>query len=81
MKSKGICYIPTLTTNEINPKIRKLDEEINAKKKELIKRHFTDYMRIAVENRLKIEAGTDYVGPSERAHSMNCRLFYLASKG
>ncbi|MQL54345.1 metal-dependent hydrolase family protein [Acidianus ambivalens] len=80
IKRKGICYIPTLATYDVNPKISKLDEEIREKREELIRRHFTDDMTIAVEHELKIAAGTDYVGSAERPHGMNYKEIVLLSK-
>ncbi|WP_149565009.1 amidohydrolase family protein [Sulfuracidifex tepidarius] len=80
IKRKGICYVPTLATYEVNPKISKLREEIREKREELISTHFTEDMRIAVSLGLKIVAGTDFVGSSDRPHGMNYKEIVLLSK-
>ncbi|AOL16594.1 amidohydrolase [Sulfolobus sp. A20] len=69
IKERGICYIPTLATYQIP--FESVNPEAKVYREEMIKRHFTDDMRIAMEHKLKIATGTDYVGSKKRPHGQN----------
>lgn len=74
MKEKEICYVPTLSTYEIPFGLP------NPYRENLIKRHFNEDMRIAVNHGLLIAAGTDYVGSKKRPHGGNYREAVLLTK-
>ncbi|ACP34928.1 amidohydrolase [Sulfolobus islandicus L.S.2.15] len=78
IKERGICYIPTLATYEIPFEVR--DPEAKVYREELVKRHFSEDMSIAVSHKLKIATGTDYVGSKRRPHGRNYREAVLLSK-
>jgi len=77
IKEKEICYIPTLATYEISFPV---SPEAKLFREELVKRHFTDDMKIATSHNLKIATGTDYVGSKERPHGQNYREAVLFSR-
>jgi len=77
IKEKEICYIPTLATYEISFPV---SPEVKPYREELVKRHFTDDMKIATSHNLKIATGTDYVGSKERPHGQNYREAVLLSR-
>ncbi|MBB5254800.1 metal-dependent hydrolase family protein [Sulfurisphaera ohwakuensis] len=77
IKEKGICYIPTLATYEIPFEV---DPIVRPSREELVKRHFTEDMKIAVSQGLKIALGTDYVGSRQRPHGKNYREAVLLSR-
>ncbi|ACP35011.1 amidohydrolase [Sulfolobus islandicus L.S.2.15] len=74
IKEREICYIPTLATYEIP------FGQPNPERENLIRRHFTEDMKIAVAHGLKIAAGTDYVGSKKRAHGGNYREAVLLAR-
>ncbi|WP_338598560.1 amidohydrolase family protein [Sulfolobus tengchongensis] len=78
IKEKGICYIPTLATYEIPFEVS--EPEAKVYREELVKRHFTEDMKIATSYGLKIATGTDYVGSRKRPHGQNYREAVLLSK-
>ncbi|ARM75365.1 metal-dependent hydrolase family protein [Acidianus manzaensis] len=77
IKEKGICYIPTLATYEIPFEV---SPEVKPYREELVRKHFSDDMKIAVNYGLKIATGTDYVGSKKRSHGQNYREAVLLSK-
>ena len=77
IKEKGICYVPTLAAYEIP---FPTSPEVKPYREELVKRHFTDDMRLAVSYGLKIATGTDYVGSKARPHGQNYREAVLLSR-
>lgn len=74
IKEREICYIPTLATYEIPL------GQPNPERENLIRRHFTEDMKIAVAHGLKIASGTDYVGSKKRAHGGNYREAVLLAR-
>ncbi|AAY81087.1 metal-dependent hydrolase family protein [Sulfolobus acidocaldarius] len=69
IKERGICYIPTLATYQIP--FESVNPEAKMYREEMIRRHFNEDMKIAVEHGLKIATGTDYVGSKKRPHGQN----------
>ena len=62
---KGIYYVPTLSTYTATK------PTTNQARKKLTKRHLTEDMKIAKEFKLKIVAGTDYIGCDTGPHGEN----------
>ena len=63
IRRKGICYVPTLATYS-NPAYKN-------RYNEMVKRHLSEDMRIAVEQRVKVVMGSDIVGDEARPHGRN----------
>jgi len=78
MRERGICYVPTLATYEVPFEVS--EPQAGKVREEMVRRHFTDDMRIAVTHGLKIALGTDYVGSRKRPHGRNYREAVLLSK-
>ncbi|AKA48019.1 hypothetical protein IX51_01710 [uncultured archaeon] len=65
IRSKGIYYVPTLSVYSIHKPAE------GTRRSEVIARHLGEEMEIAREHKLKIAAGTDFVGAGESPHGMN----------
>ncbi|BCU67031.1 amidohydrolase [Sulfolobales archaeon HS-7] len=81
IRRKGICYVPTLATYDVPLEISRIvDREVRKRREDLVKRHFSEDMRIAVDERLKIAAGTDFVGSPTRPNGMNYKEIVLLAR-
>ncbi|HLH85746.1 MAG TPA: amidohydrolase family protein [Thermoplasmataceae archaeon] len=65
IKKRGIFYVPTLAV------YKRKREDKNSVRDEMIRRHIEKEMEIAGRVRLKIAAGTDYVGSLNEPHGQN----------
>ncbi len=74
IRSKGIYYVPTLSVYAA----RRPDKGTYREK--VVLRHFKEEMTIAKERKLKIAAGTDFVGAGENTHGQNAMEMRLLSE-
>lgn len=73
IKAKGIFYVPTLSAYV------GLEGQLGPEAQNMVRKHLTQDMRIAVETGLKIVCGSDFVGSEKDPHGQNHReIVYLS---